>query len=71
MNLVPFQEPKDFNAVKDGIKNWLISRQNESLFWDKSPAETIELLLKDVEIAGNRSMLPWEFMEYTNPENRD
>src|ERR1044072_8246284 len=62
MNLVQFQGPKDFNAVKVGIQAWLEARQNESLFWDKSPAETIQTLVEDVKIAERSSMLPWELM---------
>lgn len=48
--------------VEDGIKKWLETRQNQALYSDKSPCETIEELLNDVRISDTSNAFPWELL---------
>ena len=50
----------EFEEIKAGIKKWLESAQNSALFSDKSPCETIEELLQDLEKSAVHNVLPWE-----------
>jgi hypothetical protein len=45
--------------VRKGIKRWLETRQNQALYSDKSPCETIQELIEDL---ANCHEFPWETM---------
>lgn len=50
---------KESCEVREGIKLWLETKQNQALFSDKSPCETIEELLEDLKTC---HIFPWETM---------
>jgi hypothetical protein len=49
----------DEKSVREGIKIWLETRQNQAIYSESSPCETIQELLVDLETCHK---FPWETM---------